>query len=861
MDFSKWDQTLRELLQEENLVRLNSGRYWSVNECHQKLALLNDRIFDKQLDLIREISILVLSELDPKFDLEPDKHYCAEIYDKKLRYSDALRQGVTETLVWLGIHGDTLNNCSIEKRRYTALLVVREIFSNASWQLWGSVNALLPALAEAAPDEFLDAVEATVRKSPSPFDELFRQEGDGMTGGNYMTGLYWALEGLAWDEKYLSRVCLILAELAEHDPGGKWVNRPANSIISILLPWHPQTLAPIEKRIAAVKAICKDSPTTAWKVLLNLLPKTHQSTSGTHKPKWRNPLPDDWKPIVTNGEYWDITKQYAEMTVEMACEDLEYTKELVGNMDNLPEPSFEIFLNYLASDAITNLDEESRTPIWEKLSEFANKHKRFKDAKWALPPDLVNKLEEVSVLLSPQSEIYLYERLFGNRDFELYEENGDWKGEQEKLAKKRLNAIQEIFEKNGLSAVIDFSEQVENSRHVGFSLGCIDKVEIDNFLLPGYLLAETPSQEGFIGSFIWGRHQSKGWRWVDEIDKTSWTIDQICSFLVYLPFVNGTWHRASQWLGENERSYWERANVNPYATDDDLIPAIDKLLEYGRPVAVIDCLYCRIHRKLPLDIERSIKALSLAVSSPEEKNTFGFTHATDLITALQENPDTPPDEMAKVEFAYLPLLQRHNNAEPKYLHKRLSSVPEFFCEIISLVYRSKDDPEEGETKDQRVKDTANNAWHLLHDWQLTPGTLENGSFSIADFLLWFDEAKKLCEAAGRLEIALSEIGKILFYTPKDPDGFWIDKGVLDVLDDRASDRMRDSFRSEVFNSRGAHWVDPTGAPERELAAKWRKNANDVEQLGYTRFSTVLKNLADSYDRDAERIIREHGREE
>lgn len=40
-------------------------------------------------------------------------------------------------------------------------------------------------------------------------------------GRNYMTGLLWAMETLAWDAEYLTRVIVILGELAARDPGGK----------------------------------------------------------------------------------------------------------------------------------------------------------------------------------------------------------------------------------------------------------------------------------------------------------------------------------------------------------------------------------------------------------------------------------------------------------------------------------------------------------------------------------------------------------------------------------------------------------------------------------------------------------------
>lgn len=861
-DTNQWLSLMREIVNfERPLVKITNGKFWSVLFREQLWEIFSTRIYDYHLDFFANAFNEVFSEIDPKFELEPSKHYMAQIYDKKLRYSEELRQGLAESLVWLGIHGDRLTNCSPDKRKYTALLAIRAIFTNASWQLWGSLNQLLPTLAEAAPGEFLDAVEASLRKKPSPFDELFSREGDGITSGNYMTGLYWALEGLAWDEQYLSRVCVILAELAEHDPGGKWANRPANSIVSILLPWHPQTLAPIDKRVAAMRAIIKDSPQTAWKVLISLLPKVHQSTSGTHKLKWRNPLADDWKPKVTNKEYWDQVVQYAEMVVAMACNDLSKATALVGNIDNLPQPSFDVFLDFLASDQVVNLTEPERTPIWDNLTEFVNKHKRFSDADWALKSDLVGRLDAVAEKLSPKSAVYLFERLFGNRDFDLYEENGDFQAEQEKLANKRKSAIEEIFQAGGINAILNFSRRVENPRQVGYAFGCLGLAEVDDYLFPDFLLDAITIKDDFVHNYVLGRYQNEGWDWVDRMDKAQWTSDQKARFLSYLPFIKESWQRAFEWLGTDEGIYWKQANVNPYATDDDLIPAIDKLLEFGRPVAVIDCFYCMAHRKIPLDINRSIKALLQAATSPEEKNTYGFTHATDLIQALQESPDVPVGDMVQVEFLYLPLLSRHNNAEPKHLHKRLSESPEFFCEVISYVYRSKDDPKEGQEEDKSLKNIATNAWHLLYDWERTPGTQDDGSFSGDAFLDWFTKAKALCESVGRLDGAMIEVGKVLRYTPKDPDGLWIHKSVLDVLESRESEIIREFFRSEVFNSRGVHWVDPTGKPEQDLANEWLEKANAVEMLGYPRFASELKSLADSYARDAERIRKEHGKEE
>ncbi len=140
-------------------------------------------------------------------------------------------------------------------------------------------------------------------------------QGNGITGGNYLTGLLWALEGLAWDEQYLVRVCVALADLASHDPGGRWANRPSNSLATILLPWLPQTLASVKKRMVAVQAILREWPNIAWNLIMQLLPGQHQTSSGSYKPSWRKTIPADWGKGVTHQEYWQQALFYAELAV------------------------------------------------------------------------------------------------------------------------------------------------------------------------------------------------------------------------------------------------------------------------------------------------------------------------------------------------------------------------------------------------------------------------------------------------------------------------------------------------------------------------------------------------------------------
>lgn len=70
--------------------------------------------------------------------------------------------------------------------------------------------------------------------------------------------------------------------------------------------------------------------------------------------------------------------------------------------------------------------------------------------------------------------------------------------------------------------------------------------------------------------------------------------------------------------------------------------------------------------------------------------------------------------------------------------------------------------------------------------------------------------------------------------------------------------MRIGFRTELYNSRGMYDVDPTGAPERELAIKYRSQGEAIENAGYHRLATTLRELAASYEREADSVAsREH----
>lgn len=860
-EFSSWISKIREILQQpESPVALKNGR-WRVIERKALWKALGARLFDDNLDNFKQCIVTILTERDPQFDLPAEERYAASIHGKVFKYSPELRKGMAESLALLGSQPDDLTKCSQNKPETIAVLAVREIFNKADWVLWGSLNNLLPALAEAAPDEFLKMVENALQQTPCPFDELFSQEGNGITGGNYLTGLLWALETLAWDEKFLVRVCVILGELAVHDPGGNWANRPANSLTTILLPWLPQTTASIKKRKVALQTLQKEVPGVAWKLLLSLLPNQHTVSSGTHKPSWRNTIPDDREKGVTKEEYWEQVSFYAELAVSMVSNDMAKLNELIGHLDSLPKPSFDKILEYLSSEDVCKKPEDERLVLWTGLTEFSSNHRRFSDAKWALSSDIISKIESFAAKLAPKNLLNLHRMLFSGRDFDFYEENNNWEEQRQKIEVRRQQAIEDLLVYGGIDTVIEFAESVESPSHVGHSLGVIAEAEIDVRILPALLETGNKKLAQFASGYVWSRQQGQGWVWVDGLDKSGWSLSQMGQFLSCLPFTEEAWDRATAWLGNSEGEYWVRTSANPYHTDGDIGAAIDKLIEYGRPHAAINCLHRMPYNKHPLDKTRSVKALLAAVSSAEPSYSMDTYHIVAIIKALQNDSGTDPDDLFRVEWAYLPLLDQHGGASPKLLENRLASDPEFFCEVIRLIYRSKKEDKSEKEPSEKENSIATNAWRLLHEWRTQPGMQHDGVFSREQFTKWLKYIKESCAESGHLEMALRYIGQILIYCPPDPDGLWIHRAAADSLNDKNAEEMRNGFSAAIFNSRGAHIVDPTGKPERELAEHYRQKAKDIEDAGYHRFAVTLRSLAESYDRDADLNVDEYNSED
>lgn len=853
--YGEWTATMRALALRPGTPLFHKDGVWSCGSRYEAWHALGRFVFDEQLERFHTAALAVFQEDDPQFELPSTQRFAADIYGKSLRHSQYLRDGLADTLALLGSHPSALSSCSSGKAESTASKTVRRLLSGADWKRWASMNDVLPLFGEAVPGAFLDAVDEALASNDKPIVGVFAQEGTGFGSRIYTTGLLWALETIAWDHEYLGRATLCLGELAASDPGGSWGNRPSASLSMIFLPWHPQTCATIQQRLAAMTALLRDVPQAAWPLLIDMLPGEHTASHGTRKPVWRATIPDDWNSGVSNADYVAQSVAYSEVLVDAAAREPRSALQLVNHVASLPRAAFVRLTDVLKSASIAALPPSFRAELWASLISTTTKHRKYRSAEWALPAEAVDLLEETAEALAPTDPGLLYARLFTERELELFDENGDYTAQQERLYAQRVGAVERIAEGRTLDHLIRFAATVQSAWQVGYATGSSSSLSFDDDVVSALAHEKAATHRDFDRGYIWGRFRRMGWEWVSRLSPAGMPEQVAARLFAYLPFEPSTWDRLEQ-LGETiQREYWSFVFVRPFGDRDDLVRAATRLLEHERPYSALACLSTLTRKDKAPDSSLVIDALLAAVVSSEPASGVDSHEVGELIKLLQGDPTVPLERMIQVEWAYLPLLDRHSSASPVHLGAHLAENPQFFCEVLRVVYRSSSSPADASVPamDEKI---VRNAYALLSDWSVPPGNLPEGAYDGAQLLSWLDVVRSECASSGHLEIAMTFLGHVLTFVPPDPGGLWIHAAAARALDDKSGAAMRDGYVNQLYNSRGAHSVDPSGAEEVALAQQYRAKAAAADAAGFPRLAGSMRGLASMYDSEAVRV-RDH----
>jgi hypothetical protein len=845
---------------------------WSVLVASREDAwhLLGGSVTEQQLQRFRDVALLVLDEDNPAFELAPDQRWLANLYGKTHTLSEELRRSIVETLALMATYptADTPGP-KVDFRGTVQWVLERALPAHASWQRWASLGRNLMVIAEAAPDLFLARAEDDLRSADPELPKLFQDQSDSLFGGAIHSELLWALEGLAWHPPYLSRVAFVLARLAARDPGGRYANRPSNSLRELFLWWLWHTNASVEERIRAIEAVVAAEPEVGWKMLPAILPSGMQSPSmNTHMPRWR-PWVEGWSRERIRPQIQEYVLAVGNLTLRLAGTDSRRWAQVIDEMLRIsPATTEQVFAALEAIPVGTAADAEARFRLWEELRKISTKHEKYHDARWALPPDVREHLRVACDRLQPIDPVFRHQWLFGHQaELPGIDRFHDIAAHDRALQTARAAALRDIVSSTGVDGVVRLLGLASGPSTVGWTLGWETLVTPEELGLPAVLESDDARRLDCMASYIAARFAHEGWEFVNALPTGTWPSEQIGIFARCLPFTWEIWKWLRQFGPAAEAAYWRR--VRGFFRDKDLEAlqfACQSLLAVGRPFTAAGVLHAGSFEKLALPSDLIVAVLEATFTGEHPEDQAAVQNSAyelqELVKALQEDTTFDRTRLARIEWGLLPLLDKEwSDARPVTLLQEVEANPEFFVWLLTVTYRGDNEqPRENPLSEQELIQLRY-AHKLLSGLDRLPGTDAKGAIDHAHLRQWTERARAAAATADRMTMCDHTLGETIARACQTAEGNWPPPEVAALVEEIATDSFLSGFTSGIHNSRGVFSRDPRagGAPERALSERYRQLADYVRPES-PKLAEAFLHVAAHYDHYARHEDEEAERE-
>ena len=340
-EYNKWIKTLRTLLNQKSEYVAFKNNRWKIEKKEELIERYSKDYFKEDIAKFENSAIKIVMEIDPKFDLDPDKRIMSDIIGKKMVYSKELKKSVLETFAYIKSINSKFINCEDEVSNFE-WNIVRNILGNSSWKNLATLNDLLPILAEINESEYLTQIDRIIKEKNEEILRLFNEKEENITKMDYTYGLIWSLELIAWNPSYIMHAFDIFAKLARYD------KKVIDSMARILLPWYPQTKADIILRKATVEMVLREYGEIGWDLLMQLMPNKQTHSFPTYKSKWNNIIDEEIK--VTNKDLYEQYNEYVKLAILYSKTDKDRIIKLIDELDDVPKDLFELICNKIKSE-------------------------------------------------------------------------------------------------------------------------------------------------------------------------------------------------------------------------------------------------------------------------------------------------------------------------------------------------------------------------------------------------------------------------------------------------------------------------------------------------------------------------------
>jgi hypothetical protein len=841
---------------------VRTGNQWHLASSEEAFLVLGHLITRDDLSRWHELVVDLIAELDPTLDLSADERITAGLRGIHRAHSSVLRRGIAGGIALVGSHDDQrLNDTSTAADHADS--IVREILArannDASGRTWWALSDVLPLLAEAAPNVFLDAVHEDLDSDGPVLTTMF-QDQDRTSWFNTSSphsGLLWALETLCWSSEYLLEATRALARLRAVDPGGRLSNRPLESLQSVLVGWIRHTEATLAQKEMAIDAICRELPDVGWALVEALWPSLHSASMPPHSPRFRDWSPDARSVPVT--EWLAYIHYLVQKGIDLADDRTDRWTELVGRIGSLPFSDRDELISALESFVSRDKPQGAdQINLWERLRNETGKHRQFAHTDWAMADATLTRLEAIANTIEPIDSVERFAHLFDWRPSLPDVDAHDFAAYEGALLTLRKDAVETTLETASVDGLSDLAHRSPAPQHLGWVVGMVASDDLTPQLLSWL---DATDEKLRVVAASWANYRltrEDGPAWLQStLARSEMAVEaRRTALALSAPPISLVWDVLDTTDPRLADAYWSQMRawgVPPSDTER----AVLRLLAHDRPWIAIDILSATMHPSndandlttvIALDIVCNVLDAAL-VADPSDAQSQTLGYELGLVLDYLEARGVEQSALARYEFAFFRLLE--HNRTPRALFSVLATEPGQFVDLVSRVYRGENEPER--TLDQKEVALAQHAWWVLHHWQDIPGRQDDGTIDGEHLTGWVRTARLAFADSGRTEIGDELIGQMLAASPVDTDGAWPAEAVREIIEATGSRALESGLYTGVINNAGTTTrnVFDGGDQERAKAARYKDWSKQIAP-GWPRTGRLLRKLAESYERDARR---------
>jgi hypothetical protein len=815
-----------------------SGSRWQLADPFDASSQLAAQVSATDMRRFTDAAFEVLSEVDPVLSLPDPEVMSAGIKGIARNWSDELRAGLAHGLARLGDAGTkTVAGEAAEVHAARVVIqLLRKATEDLTGLLWRSLGDVLPLLAEACPRMFLEATDRALRgESPvlrTMFDDtgertLFRHPGH--------TGLLWALETLTWSQDHSTRAVLLMARLAEVDPGGTWSNRPAQSLVNTLTQ-HPASPIPLDRRPTIINQIRARHAAVGWQLLKDLTEPGHFLMSPA-RPKVRI----DWAgagqaPSGTAEAYRD--EMLSSLLADLAAKPQRWA-EFLPRLTGLPPSCRHPLLTALESVDTDVLGAEGTRELWEEGSKIVRRELGTADEPRSLSSEHADRLSAFLDRIEPESDPTRHAWLFGWHPDLPGVDMTDHERHRAALDERRREVVAEVLEQHGVESLVSLTAASARGDLVGWTLAQVagDTVRDEVFAVLG---------EPFATGWVWCRAQDGGRDWLTE---TAAVVPKEPSariaFLLALPV---DW--AVELIGEESADvcarFWLQTPAFPFPQKQPE-EYLAEILGQDRPEAVVDALAVALHGdgeawRPSADL---IEAAFDSLLNSGRRMTSHTSYAVETLVTYLHRTGHDLRAVARWEIAFS---GGFHDRQLRALLEVIAADPRAFVELHQFRY----------LPTEKLNPKAMAFFMTGEGLRCVPG--QTGDLVDRERLLgWVEQVREALHQAGMRRTGDRAVGTLISAGPSGEDGAWPAEAVRDVLELEDAYELWDGFGLGLANNSGlsTRGVYDGGQQERETAAQYVAWADQVES-GWPRTAQVLRDHADSllaegrhWDKEAE----------